>query len=61
MSVRCQATGQFREGAGKWFRVQPNQYPFTQGCVPANVVGNQWTRRPAVPTPADERRDVSRR
>ena len=45
MSVRCQATGQFREGAGKWFRVQSNQYPFTQGCVPANFVVT-WTTSP---------------
>ena len=33
-------------GTGKWFRVQSNRYPFTQGYVPANVVGNQWTTSP---------------
>lgn len=46
VSMRCWTTGQFREGTGKWFRVQSNQYPFTQGYVPANVVGNQWTTSP---------------
>lgn len=46
VSMRCWTTGVNREGTAKWFRVQSNRYPFTQGYVPATVVGNQWTTSP---------------
>ena len=46
VSMRCWTTGATREGTAKWFRIRSNNYPFTEGYVPANVVGNQWWTSP---------------
>lgn len=50
-SVRmiCWTTGAYQDGTAKWFKVQRNDSPFTQGFVPANSVSSQWLSSPRCP------------
>lgn len=43
VTMRCWTTGPYADGTGKWFYIESNAYPFTEGYVPANAVGSQTT------------------
>lgn len=43
VTMRCWTTGPYTDGTGKWFYIESNAYPFTEGYVPANAVGSQAT------------------
>lgn len=46
VSMKCWNTGKTVDGTGKWFWITSSAYPYTQGYVPANDVGNQWKSSP---------------
>lgn len=46
VSMVCWNTGKSVDGTAKWFWIKSSAYPFTQGYVPANDVGNQWLSSP---------------
>jgi hypothetical protein len=46
VSMVCWNTGSYVDGTGKWFWIKSSAYPYTQGYVPGNDVGNQWLSSP---------------